>query len=63
VVPPAHGAPRDPVGPVGGGTHEVTNQPPPLEGYNLFETDRPLAEAVRREGASWSATVPGRTER
>jgi putative acyl-CoA dehydrogenase len=48
---------------VGGATHEVTNQPPPLEGYNLFETDRPLAEAVRREGTSWSATVPGRTER
>jgi putative acyl-CoA dehydrogenase len=39
---------------VGGATHQVTNQPPPLEGYNLFETDRPLAEAVRREGASWS---------
>ncbi|MGH2657504.1 MAG: isovaleryl-CoA dehydrogenase [Actinomycetota bacterium] len=39
---------------MGGATHQVTNQPPPLEGYNLFETDRPLAEAVRREGASWS---------
>ena len=38
---------------MGGATHEVTNQPPPLEGYNLFEADRPLAEAVRREGASW----------
>jgi putative acyl-CoA dehydrogenase len=39
---------------VGGGTHEVTNQPPPLESYNLFEADRPLAEAVRREGATWA---------
>jgi putative acyl-CoA dehydrogenase len=26
------------------------NQPPPLEGYDLFAEDRPLAEAVRREG-------------
>lgn len=38
---------------MGGATHEVTNQPPPLEGYNLFEADPALAEAVRREGASW----------
>jgi putative acyl-CoA dehydrogenase len=30
----------------------VTNQPPPLEGYNLFADDRPLVEAVRREGAA-----------
>ena len=40
--------------PSGGPTHEVTNQPPPLEGYNLFEQDRPLTEAVRREGAGWA---------
>ena len=32
-------------------THEVENQPPPLVNYNLYETDRCLAEAVRREGA------------
>jgi putative acyl-CoA dehydrogenase len=38
----------------GGPTHEVTNQPPPLEGYNLFDQDAPLSEAVRREGAGWS---------
>jgi putative acyl-CoA dehydrogenase len=38
----------------GGATHEVTNQPPPLQDYNLFTEDRPLAEAVRREGASWA---------
>jgi putative acyl-CoA dehydrogenase len=31
-------------------THEVTNQPPPLEGYNLFTSDRALAEAVARPG-------------
>src|SRR2546422_10398214 len=35
-------------------THEVLNQPPPLEGYNLFSTDRALAEGVRREGAAWA---------
>ncbi|MGD2042705.1 MAG: acyl-CoA dehydrogenase family protein [Acidimicrobiia bacterium] len=31
-------------------THEVLNQPPPLEGYNLFVTDPVLDEAVAREG-------------
>ncbi len=36
------------------GTHEVTNQPPPLVDYNVFETDRPLVEAIRREGAEWA---------
>src|SRR3954468_12183196 len=30
---------------------EVLNQPPPLEGYNVFESNRPLVEALRREGA------------
>ncbi|HEV3475731.1 MAG TPA: isovaleryl-CoA dehydrogenase [Actinomycetota bacterium] len=38
----------------GRATHEVTNQPPPLQGYNLFEENRPLAEALRREGAAWA---------
>src|SRR5438105_8876625 len=33
---------------------EVLNQPPPLAGYNLFEADRPLREALEREGASWA---------
>jgi putative acyl-CoA dehydrogenase len=36
------------------GTHEVVNQPPPLVDYNVFEADRPLVEAVRREGADWA---------
>lgn len=31
-------------------TREVTNQSPPFEGLNLFTTDRPLREAVLREG-------------
>jgi putative acyl-CoA dehydrogenase len=34
-------------------THAVFNQPPPLEGYNLFEQDAVLAEAVAREGGAW----------
>ncbi|HSJ95295.1 MAG TPA: acyl-CoA dehydrogenase family protein [Gaiellaceae bacterium] len=28
----------------------TANQPPPLEGYDLFSQDRPLVEAFRREG-------------
>jgi putative acyl-CoA dehydrogenase len=35
-------------------THEVQNQPPPLEGYDLFATDRVLGEALEREGAGWA---------
>jgi putative acyl-CoA dehydrogenase len=35
-------------------THEVFNQAPPLEGYNPFEADRVLVEAVEREGAEWA---------
>lgn len=32
-------------------THQVTNQPEPLQGYNSFATDKALQEAVAREGA------------
>ncbi len=35
-------------------THEVTNQPPPLEGWNLFLHDRALRDALSREGAGWA---------
>ncbi len=35
-------------------THNVTNQPPPLENINLFELDIALNEAVQREGAAWA---------
>lgn len=35
-------------------THEVTNQPPPLEGYNPYNQDRVLVEALHREGAGWA---------
>jgi len=31
----------------------VFNQPPPLEDYNLFESDCALKEAVHREGGGW----------
>ncbi|HJS71272.1 MAG TPA: acyl-CoA dehydrogenase family protein [Acidimicrobiia bacterium] len=37
-----------------GGTHEVLNQVPPLEGYNLYLTDPVLDAAVAREGAKSS---------
>ena len=40
--------------PTGVRTHEVTNQAPPLTDYNVFEADRALVEAVRREGADWA---------
>ncbi|HUB74887.1 MAG TPA: acyl-CoA dehydrogenase family protein [Solirubrobacteraceae bacterium] len=35
-------------------THEVRNQPPPLEGVDVFASNRPLVEALRREGAGWA---------
>ncbi|RMF07884.1 MAG: isovaleryl-CoA dehydrogenase [Alphaproteobacteria bacterium] len=35
-------------------THEVTNQPPPLPAYNLFERDLVLREALAREGGAWA---------
>ena len=36
-------------------THEVTNQPPPLAGRNLFEDNAALGEALEREGGGWAA--------
>ena len=35
-------------------THEVTNQPPPLSGYDVFGADVVLAAALEREGAAWA---------
>ncbi len=32
---------------------EVLNQPPALENYNIYKSDRPLREAVAREGGGW----------
>ncbi len=36
-------------------THEVFNQVPPLEDYDVYSTDRALVEALEREGAGWAA--------
>ncbi len=41
-------------------THEVLNQPPPLENTNLFEGDAALREAVAREGGDWGRARLGR---
>jgi putative acyl-CoA dehydrogenase len=35
-------------------THQVRNQPPPLHGYNLYDADPVLAQALHREGAGWA---------
>jgi putative acyl-CoA dehydrogenase len=35
-------------------THEVTNQPPPLDRIDTFGENRPLVEAVRREAGVWA---------
>jgi putative acyl-CoA dehydrogenase len=36
-------------------THEVANQPPPLEGVDVFSSNVPLVEAMQREGGGWAA--------
>jgi putative acyl-CoA dehydrogenase len=38
-----------------GQTHEVFNQPPPLEPINLFTSDRALQDGVEREGGGWGS--------
>ncbi|MBI2585413.1 MAG: acyl-CoA dehydrogenase family protein [Rhodospirillales bacterium] len=43
---------RDPIARLG--THEVTNQPPPFEDYNLYDGDPALKSALAREGAGWA---------
>ena len=45
-------AARDPI--VDLPTHVVTNQPPPLEDYDLYATDPGIREAVARVGAGWA---------
>ena len=44
--------PRDPISQLD--THEVTNQPPPLVDYNLYDDDPVLREALHREGGGWA---------
>jgi putative acyl-CoA dehydrogenase len=34
-------------------THTVANQPPPLQGVDVFSSNVPLVEATEREGAGW----------
>ena len=34
-------------------THEVQNQAPPIQPYNVFEADTALREAIEREGGAW----------
>ncbi|MEX0757601.1 MAG: acyl-CoA dehydrogenase family protein, partial [Acidimicrobiia bacterium] len=41
-------------------THEVLNQVPPLEGYDLLGSDPLLTEAIRREGGGWGIDEIGR---
>lgn len=35
-------------------THEVFNQPPPLEDYNLYTQDLALQHALKERGAAWA---------
>lgn len=44
--------PREPLSQLD--THEVTNQPPPLVDYNLYDGDSVLREALHREGGGWA---------
>ncbi|HEX9462492.1 MAG TPA: acyl-CoA dehydrogenase family protein [Alphaproteobacteria bacterium] len=46
-------APRLPIASLG--SHDVTNQPPPLPAHNLFDGDLILRTALDREGAAWAA--------
>jgi len=44
-------------------THEVTNQTPPLEDFDLFASDAALREGIEREGAGWAVTHLGEVGR
>src|SRR2546425_588672 len=35
-------------------THQVLNQPPPLEGYDVFAQDPALIDGLAGEGAGWA---------
>jgi len=48
-------APERRLWPVATVTAAAANQPPPLAGYDLFAENRPLVEALEREGAGWAA--------
>jgi putative acyl-CoA dehydrogenase len=38
-------------------THEVLNQPPPLENYDPYQSDPLLRQAVEREGGGWGHRI------
>jgi len=40
-------------------THDVTNQPPPLVGFDPLAADPALREALHREGAGWAEETVG----
>ncbi len=46
-------SPQPEISPASGTTHEVTNQPPPLAGFNAYSNDPILIEAIRRADAGW----------
>ncbi len=46
--------PETPLRPSSPATHRVDNQPPPLADVDLFATNRPLVEALEREGGGWA---------
>jgi putative acyl-CoA dehydrogenase len=50
--PAAHGSAGEGAAPWR--THEVFNQPPPLEGVDVFSSNLPLVEALEREGGGWA---------
>ena len=52
--------PREPGSGDGHETHQVENQPPALEDYNVFESDTALKEGIVREGGQWG--LPRLTE-
>jgi putative acyl-CoA dehydrogenase len=45
---------RAPLDAYGAVTHEVFNQPVELTGFNLYDSDTALKDAVRREDAGWA---------
>ena len=50
-TPAAAGA----IAPNADATHDVTNQAPPLSGYNPYAQDRLLVAAAQRADAGWVA--------
>jgi putative acyl-CoA dehydrogenase len=43
--------------PAAASTHDVTNQPPPLAGYDVYGADAALRAAVAENGAAWAESA------